>query len=1455
MIKQIKPVLNNLKSRVLFYLLCLLIFGSLTAFSQTSASGNLSDYVSGFLSGLPGAGDDNYHHPSTSDATAWENCVTQILQGNYSLANSYADDFGYRLVIFSDNTTLRTYYILEKQSLSENYWGMFVYNPSASRPRLFIQAPHPKYDMNTGLQGTYIFQYQDCVALYISGTHRCNSETESDCSGTSSVCGSSGSYRISDQPHNVDGTLQITTEVFENNIDNLIVIQPHGFAKGDNDPDLIMSNGTHYTPSPDYLALIRNSLLVIDDALTFKIAHIDTDWDRLVALTNTQGRLINNSSNPCTSSASSTSGRFIHIEQALSLRDSEAARKKLSDAIGAVFYTETGLIITSPNGHEVLTAGSTYTITWQTTGTINNVKLEYSIDNGTSWTVIESHITNINSYTWTVPAIGTWRGKVRISDVGISGISDESNAAFKIIHTVFPTTGSTDYVKSVAPFGPRLLNGVYDFHRGMDFNGLLDTPIFASRPGVVVRFEDSTQTAGTDRARFGSWMLVQIDSDDGEPRHNSYLHLNGFNGFSVGDTVNTLDTIAFMGKSGYEINTVHLHFELYKDLNGTSISKDKAKNPIELLPYNDLNAYEVDFDYVADSTCVKVSVPDTELDFDEIFITGSMVSRTVGFNSRTGIDPDNNDNPYYNDVLIKPLMFREDSTTKVIKFWMVDSVIGSLVSAKITDINGYSNTVYVSTSGHRYAVESGDWMDAIWASASDGTAGFASIPTEENDVTINDGITVTINSADSKCNILTFGSLTSKLNFGTANSVLSIYGNFIPYSTSHIPFSSWTDGAALRFTGTAETQIIGNIGDSNTDTDMAFFKKIEVDKTNGLVTFAGSSDSKLNLSDSLVIISGTFQVPVDFDINGRSFNGSDYAYPGIKIESGGTFEMFGRYSQIIARSGSDMQSVGKMTVNGLAILASSSSNRIRISDIDIENGGVLLIPYYSSGNMGSGKFDAGTVTIKNGGTLTNSLNTDVWYSGTQVALQSGGVYEATSSVPVMPTFSQNQGTVRYSRLSDSDQTIVDINYYNIEMKYTTDSAKKIWYLGADRSIINELIINNSAIVVILDTLDVGRTLTVSGAVRVNSGSVDNTDEDVTIELAETAELIESSGNTLVGKILTTRSVTQNATNSFGGIGVEINATGAAPGSTTVSRTTRTASTIDGYQSIKRFYDISPGDNTDLNATMVFHYDESELNDISESGLVLYRSTDGGLSWTQEGGSVNITDNQISISGINAFSRWTAASFRDDSLPVILESFIAESQSEGIVLTWTTASEIENLGFCIYRTTVVESYETDMEEIASYLSAETLEGQGTTSDSTHYSYIDKNITINTIYAYYLSSIDYSGEETIYTDDRVEIVYNSNTAIGNVILAAYILSKAYPMPFNNSFTIPFILNENMSVSMSIYDLRGRQVRNVMERELSVGDYNINVIVNDLSSGVYILNVVMGGAQHNQRIVLLK
>ncbi|OHB61878.1 MAG: hypothetical protein A2167_00115 [Planctomycetes bacterium RBG_13_46_10] len=91
------------------------------------------------------------------------------------------------------------------------------------------------------------------------------------------------------------------------------------------------------------------------------------------------------------------------------------------------------ITLTDPNGTEVLTAGSTYTIRWESQGLINQVLVEFSIDDGKTWSgVYPSNVGNAGQYEWLVPLVDADSCLVRVSSSDNPGVYDVGNATFSI---------------------------------------------------------------------------------------------------------------------------------------------------------------------------------------------------------------------------------------------------------------------------------------------------------------------------------------------------------------------------------------------------------------------------------------------------------------------------------------------------------------------------------------------------------------------------------------------------------------------------------------------------------------------------------------------------------------------------------------------------------------------------------------------------------------------------------------------------------------------------------------------------------------------------------------------------------------------------------------------------------------------------------------------------------------
>lgn len=105
--------------------------------------------------------------------------------------------------------------------------------------------------------------------------------------------------------------------------------------------------------------------------------------------------------------------------------------------------TPASVTLTAPNGGESWAAGSTQNITWTQSG-LSNVALDYSLDDGATWSLITSSTAaSALSYAWTVPGVATSSARVRVSDAANAALADASDAAFTI---TAETTSSANVV-------------------------------------------------------------------------------------------------------------------------------------------------------------------------------------------------------------------------------------------------------------------------------------------------------------------------------------------------------------------------------------------------------------------------------------------------------------------------------------------------------------------------------------------------------------------------------------------------------------------------------------------------------------------------------------------------------------------------------------------------------------------------------------------------------------------------------------------------------------------------------------------------------------------------------------------------------------------------------------------------------------------------------------------------
>ncbi len=92
-------------------------------------------------------------------------------------------------------------------------------------------------------------------------------------------------------------------------------------------------------------------------------------------------------------------------------------------------------------------------------------------------------------------------------------------------------------------------------------------------------------------------------------------------------------------------------------------------------------------------------------------------------------------------------------------------------------------------------------------------------------------------------------------------------------------------------------------------------------------------------------------------------------------------------------------------------------------------------------------------------------------------------------------------------------------------------------------------------------------------------------------------------------------------------------------------------------------------------------------------------------------------------------------------------------------------------------------------------------------------------------------------------------------GDVLPTRDWLGQNRPNPFNPLTTLEFAIIERSRVELKVYDVAGREVATLVERELDPGLHRTVFDAGDLPSGVYFARMVAGGFVETRKLVLLK
>ncbi|MBK8947102.1 MAG: T9SS type A sorting domain-containing protein [Ignavibacteriae bacterium] len=102
--------------------------------------------------------------------------------------------------------------------------------------------------------------------------------------------------------------------------------------------------------------------------------------------------------------------------------------------------------------------------------------------------------------------------------------------------------------------------------------------------------------------------------------------------------------------------------------------------------------------------------------------------------------------------------------------------------------------------------------------------------------------------------------------------------------------------------------------------------------------------------------------------------------------------------------------------------------------------------------------------------------------------------------------------------------------------------------------------------------------------------------------------------------------------------------------------------------------------------------------------------------------------------------------------------------------------------------------------------------------------------------------------------------TNISQENVVPEVYSLSQNYPNPFNPStiinYSIPNVASSfNSSVTLKIYDVLGREIKTLVNKVQTPGNYEVKFDAGNLSTGIYFYTLKSGDFYQTKKMMLIK
>ncbi|MDA3871795.1 MAG: T9SS type A sorting domain-containing protein [Candidatus Marinimicrobia bacterium] len=251
----------------------------------------------------------------------------------------------------------------------------------------------------------------------------------------------------------------------------------------------------------------------------------------------------------------------------------------------------------------------------------------------------------------------------------------------------------------------------------------------------------------------------------------------------------------------------------------------------------------------------------------------------------------------------------------------------------------------------------------------------------------------------------------------------------------------------------------------------------------------------------------------------------------------------------------------------------------------------------------------------------------------------------------------------------------------------------------------------------------------------------------------------------------------------------------------------------------------------------------DLKSVNVDKDTVYQITDSLADNSIYYWKVSAVDNE-SITETEVWKFWTNTELEPpEPFALLLPSNNQEGLSTTPNFKWNQASDNDPNDYAVYNLVIAKDEEFNQIQL-------TVTG---ITDTTYIPSID--LDNNNIYYWKVKAVDTdslmtASEVNAFTVGTVS-VKDKNTSIPN----EYALNQNYPNPFNPTTTISYDLPNSSFVTISVYDITGNLVENLINENKEAGSYSVKWNASNISSGIYLYRLVTNDFVSTKKLVLLK